>query len=116
VATPAEVPGSNDFGHLDWLTQPKPDIETKELIAGLANAPPITKSQKCNFEPAPPDPGVARAYEDCIHWLRTVHSKSKWTVVAIEKIYSELKRRKITPAQARERIKSENLDLTGGAP
>ena len=54
-------------------------------------------------------------FEDCIHWLRTVHSRCKWAVVTVEKIYSELKRRKITPAEARQRIKAENLDQTGGA-
>jgi hypothetical protein len=54
-------------------------------------------------------------YEDCIHWLRTVHSRSKWAVVTVEKIYSELKRRKITPAEARQRIQSEGLDQGGAS-
>ena len=54
-------------------------------------------------------------FEDTIHWLRKVHSRSKFIVVAIEEIYNALKRGRITPVQARERIKAEGLDQTGGA-
>jgi hypothetical protein len=58
---------------------------------------------------------VKEDFEETILWLRTVHTKAKWTVARLEETYSDLKRRKLSPSQARERVKVEGLDQTGGA-
>jgi hypothetical protein len=57
---------------------------------------------------------VKEDFEECILWLRTIHTKAKWTVARLEETYSD-KRRKLSPSLARERVKVEGLDQTGGA-
>jgi hypothetical protein len=62
------------------------------------------------FNSDPSRVGQDDNYQATIHWLRKVHGRSKLAVAVLEEIYFATKRRKITPEQARERVRTEVFD------
>jgi hypothetical protein len=54
-------------------------------------------------------------YESALTHFRVIHHRARLCVSIIENVYDDLKRRRITPKQAQDRLRAEGIDLTGGA-